>query len=134
MFSIWLLSTRVEWYLSTLLVSGGLAGGYYVPTVRPTLLNLLNYYAGDLQAVLYTASKPELEKAYTFGWKIAALIGAWFAVLFVVELAIRLVVLALVAVLRAVGLLSKAAKEVEGSGESSVEGTADAHSAHEKSE
>lgn len=108
-------------------------GGYYVPTVQPTLSALFDYYAGDIQTVLYTASKPELEKAYVLGLKVAALIGVWFAALFVVELLIRLVMLIVVYLLRTVGILSKPKMGADGD-DICVEEKAISEGTHEKFE
>ena len=41
--------------------------------------------------VIVTASAPELEKAKAFGYKVATLLAGWFALLFVVELLLRVV-------------------------------------------
>lgn len=99
-----------EWYLSTLLVSGGISASLFIPMVQPTLLALFDYYVGDLYSVIYKASEPELLKSYNFGKRLLALVVAWFLILFVVELAVRLVMLVLVFLLRSVGIIAKAEK------------------------
>jgi hypothetical protein len=96
-----------EWYLSTLLVSGGIVGTLFIPTVQPTIIALFDFYVGDIYGVLYDISKPELVKAYGFSQRVLGLIVGWFALLFVVELAVRLVVFIVVSLLRAVGILAK---------------------------
>lgn len=78
--------------------------------VQPTLLALFDYYVGDLYSVIYKASEPELLKSYNFGKRLLALVVAWFLILFVVELAVRLVMLVLVFLLRSVGIIAKAEK------------------------
>jgi len=83
----------------------------YAPGARETAKELFSYYVGDLYNVLYKVSEPELTKAYHFGYRVVTLIAAWFAVLFVVELLIRVVLFVLVSVLRAVGLVAKLPKE-----------------------
>lgn len=97
----------LEWYLSTLLVSGGIVGALFIPTVQPTIIALFDLYVGDIYGVLYDVSKPELVKAYDFSQRVLGLIAGWFALLFVVELAVRLVVFIVVSLLRAVGILAK---------------------------
>jgi hypothetical protein len=122
-----LCSVLSEWYLSTLLVSGGLAGALFIPTVQPTITALFDFYVGDIYGVLYDVSKPELLKAYDFSLRVLSLIAAWFALLFVVELAVRVVVFIVVSLLRAVGILKKpkvekAVKKVESAESVSAEG------------
>ena len=97
--------------MSTFLVSAGLGAGIYAPGARQTAKELFNHYVGDLYNVLYKVSEPELTKAYLFGYRVVTLIAAWFAVLFVVELLIRVVLFVIVSVLRAVGLVAKLPKE-----------------------
>jgi hypothetical protein len=75
--------------------------------VQPTIIALFDLYVGDIYGVLYDVSKPELVKAYDFSQRVLGLIAGWFALLFVVELAVRLVVFIVVSLLRAVGILAK---------------------------
>jgi len=117
----------LEWGLSTFLVSAGLGAGIYAPGARETAKELFNYYVGDLYNVLYKVSEPELTKAYHFGYRVVTLIAAWFAVLFVVELLIRVVLFVLVSVLRAVGLVAKLPKEKKIEEETLGTEGADAH-------
>jgi hypothetical protein len=100
-----------EWYVSTLLVSGGISASMFAPSVQPTLRALFDYYLGDVYEVVYKASEPEVVKAYGFGLRVLGLIAGWFVILFAVELLVRLVLLVVVTVLRAVGLMSKPKKE-----------------------
>ena len=95
--------------MSSALVTVGLFGGLVIPSVRTTAEDLYAYYVGDIHHILYNASKPEVLKAYALGLKIVSLLGAWFVVLFAVELVIRLVIIVMVFVLRQVGVLPKAA-------------------------
>mmetsp|Transcript_93727 Transcript_93727/g.183755 ORF Transcript_93727/g.183755 Transcript_93727/m.183755 type:complete len:200 (-) Transcript_93727:25-624(-) len=113
----------LEWYLSTLLVSGGVSAALFIPMVQPTLLALFEYYIGDLYETIYKVSEPELIKSYNFGTRLLALIVAWFALLFVVELTVRLFMMAIVFLLRTVGILSK--DTVKAGNESAEKGVAE---------
>jgi hypothetical protein len=97
--------------MSTFVVSIGLGAGFYAPTVQPTLRALFEYYAGDIITILFKAGTPEVLKSYQFGLRVLSLITAWFVVLFVVELLIRVVLFGVVFALRAVGVLPKSQKE-----------------------
>ena len=95
-----------EWYLSTILVSGGLIGAVFLPTVQSTLKKLFDLYIGDIYMAVYKASQPELLKTYNLGLRILGLIAGLFVLLFMVELVVRLIVLIVCTLLRSVGILS----------------------------
>lgn len=61
---------------------------------EPILARIVGYFEenfGELYRAIYSASEPEIIKAFAFSKKIAGLVLGWFAVVFLVELLLRIV-------------------------------------------
>lgn len=61
---------------------------------EPILARIVGYFEenfGELYRAIYFASEPEMIKAFAFSKKIAGLVLGWFAVVFLVELLLRIV-------------------------------------------
>jgi hypothetical protein len=126
---------RTEWYLSTVLVSGGITGALFLPSVQPTIRALFDYFIGDTYQAVYAVSEPELIKAYEFGLRVLGLVGALFVALFAVELVVRLVLLALVTLLRGAGLTKpKGAVKAPTRDDKESGSESEANSAHDPAE
>jgi hypothetical protein len=78
----------------------------------------MDYYQtnyAQIVNVLYDMSKPDIDKSWAFGKKFAALLVGWFALLFCVELVLRIILLILRALYRAIfGSSTTDAVAVEG--------------------
>ena len=61
--------------------------------VLDSVLRLYQDNLAELTNVVIEASKPEFEKAKLFGYKIVMLLLGWFALLFVFELLLRVVLM-----------------------------------------
>lgn len=74
-----------------LLTTGFAVPFFLFPQVRSIFEDLTKYYLGDIPSVVWTLSEPEIKKSYEFGYKLFTLLGGWFALLFVFELLLRVI-------------------------------------------
>lgn len=75
---------------------------FVFPRVQNTLLKMYEDYVGAIGDRIYEASLPEIASNWLFFKKILALFGAWFVLLFVLELLLRGVLWVLGALIRLV--------------------------------
>lgn len=81
-----------------MLITAGFLVPFGFPFVRSLFWSLYEANLGELFSVLYTACEPEINKAYLFGIRIGGLVVGWFALLFVLELVLRLVLIVIRAI------------------------------------
>ena len=117
--SFQLISIITESIVSFSLIAVVFVAPFFIPVVRQWLVSYYERNFAAIVNVLIDLSKPEAEKALQFGKKFATLLGGWFALLFVVELALRVALLLLAVCVRGVrGLFAqKSTAETQSEGE-----------------
>lgn len=88
----------IDTYIKPALILIGFLLPFSFSLVRSQFWSLYEANFGELFSILYTACEPEINKAYLFGIRIGGLVVGWFALLFILELVLRLVLIVIRAI------------------------------------
>jgi hypothetical protein len=73
---------------------------FLLPPLQTEILRLYSEYLGEVSDMLMPLARSEVERVWEGGRRIGALCAMWFALLFVVELVLRVVLLVIAGIIR----------------------------------
>ena len=96
------------------LVVVGFGSIFLSPQVQDIIQEVYTKTVGDLPAILWQQSEPQVNKAVSFGLRVFALLTGWFIALWIIENILKAILWVSFSVLRLISFDSKRASASDG--------------------